>query len=877
MDLSSNPDLFKKNAEVSAVCECLEEMPEVSEVDVSESGLRNSTAVDILRKLLSTDNRISTISLRNSRLDDRFAELFSEAYASLVPGRRSSDLSRLVHIDLRRNSIGPGGGKALGSAFGACGSAIEVLLLGWNSLKSEGARAILSGLAAVKPVSRITRLDLSYNSLSDDLAPDLANFMTGARCLTLVELDLSHNNLQTESAAVMRSILTERNRMHTFSIGFNPLGTPGTAMLIECSRKNAIRTLHIENTTVGGSNAESAFNRAKDVQYCWELAQRVVRSKSVLLMMRSRKRYDVKIHVEYPPQERTLRNRLFKSVAGWLEGRGQGGDDDDDGDEGAGGKNGAGGKDGNSASGDNTNSDSVFHPRIAECESSSFWDSAHVIGAAFEEDWIKLNWHKIKCGKRGIKMSPAEENRVHRSLKSNYNLIKELFCFYSATQSGRAKGNFCMTMHATQAFVSDMKLWPESYPKAQLDLLFVQAATERLKRDEALEKQKRAQYLHANMDDGISLASDTGHINQSSLMKIVGTHHQIKEVHSVREKLKKKKKLKKLKKMKTSGKVQFHSEDGQARDKNGARALTPEERGRAHQKALMQKKNKKKAMATSFGGQKLRRSEFLGFIFRVAVCRFMEHGGMASVEDALAAAIDGHIIPNAFGGVEDLVDKSFLFDRNMFRDEKLYFQEVDQVFRERFVELQAIYARYATCDTVGDSDNYAYKGRFRTGDVMKIEDFVKVIASLDDKALRKSCTRRCINIAFVFSQMLSSADGEDGSQATFVEFLEALARLADMCVGKEVKGLRVPMSLQLTTLLDSLCRGNEKIIKKFQSRMGKVSRKVAAAVSSSRVSWTKEARSSTLDGTMRWLERSKERSKAGDGDAATDAGDGGGT
>ena len=54
-------------------------------------------------------------------------------------------------------------------------------------------------------------------------------------------------------------------------------------------------------------------------------------------------------------------------------------------------------------------------------------------------------------------------------------------------------------------------------------------------------------------------------------------------------------------------------------------------------------------------------------------------------ERAIEMMMEDHVIPNAFKNVADLCDSKYLFDRNMFRDEKLYFIEIDQVFRENYI------------------------------------------------------------------------------------------------------------------------------------------------------------------------------------------------
>jgi hypothetical protein len=113
----------------------------------------------------------------------------------------------------------------LGTTIGECGSALETLLLGWNHIGNKGADEILAGFARVKPVTRISRLDLSMNSLSK--LNNLQSFLSGTRTLTLVALNLSHNQLGPKVAEDLVTALSVRNRVQELKIGFNPLGLIG--------------------------------------------------------------------------------------------------------------------------------------------------------------------------------------------------------------------------------------------------------------------------------------------------------------------------------------------------------------------------------------------------------------------------------------------------------------------------------------------------------------------------------------------------------------------------------------------------------------------------------------------------------------------------
>ncbi len=895
--------------------------PKLRELDLSECDLGTEGGLAAVHLLSpSSLNNLSVLKLANNGLTDSFVEAFVGLYEPWVRERRKKDLNRLVHLDLRRNNIGSQGGILLGHCIANVGTSFEVLLLGWNHVGWEGARAILRGFVQVKPVTRISQLDLSFNRITDHwLYPDnvLQAFLGGTRALTLCKLDLSHNELGQRTAEHLVTALSVRNRIQELKVGFNPLGTIGTARIIEASRQNALRTLLIENTTMtwgskklpeagksdgvdmqggaGDEDDDSAFDPSADVQYIWELAERVKRAKSVLLMMRVRRKYKVQINVEYPPQDREAQNRLFQPVMGWLSGRARRNHGDDTGGKGK-------IKDGDEEGNGDANTDSVFHARIAECESRSFWDSPHVIGAAFEEDYIKINWHKF------LKLSHQDETKMHDCLKSHYVLLKELFHYYAATKSGRAKSGFAIAMNAMHSMVEEMGLWPKGKPRAGLDMMFVQAAVDRHKQVDHLVKKKREKYLHKDFDDNFSLGSGTG-LNSASLTKFVKSRNQIAEVHSVRKKIEREQKAKRgstpvsrNKKKRDKKKASFHKEDpdqvvkrkAQEEHKRQSDKITTMEvkesmkakkrkgkksggsgkgqssmkaaRAAAAAKAKMKRskkeredKEKKGTGGASFGAQTLKRSEFLGFMLRLAVSLFYDSGKCSTVEKAIEMMMEDHVIPNAFKGVSELCDSKFLFDRNMFRDEKLYFIEIDQVFRENYIGLQAIYSKYSSDETAGSADTFAYKGRFKEGDVMSLGDFVKVIQSSDRKDFVKACSRRAMNLSFCFAQMLCSGEDEAASLASFCEFLEALARLSDMCIGTELKGMRIPLSMQLRQLVDSIIRGNQKIVNKFASRMEEHTAAAAKLMTASKTKWSKEARSSSLDMTMAWMARTKKK------------------
>jgi hypothetical protein len=231
--------------------------PQLKHLDLSSCNLCNKGAIEAINLLLpSTENNLSTLKLANNDLGEKFTKKFCQIYKSAVLPRRKADLTRLVHLDLRQNNIGEQGGIMLGNVIGECGSALETLLLGWNHVGSRGADEILAGFVRVKPVTRISCLDLSMNSI--DYLNNLQVFFSGTRMLTLIALNLSHNQLGPKAAEDLVTALSIRNRVQELEIGFNPLGLMGTARIVEACRQNALRTLRIENTIMKTTHLKSS-------------------------------------------------------------------------------------------------------------------------------------------------------------------------------------------------------------------------------------------------------------------------------------------------------------------------------------------------------------------------------------------------------------------------------------------------------------------------------------------------------------------------------------------------------------------------------------------------------------------------------------------
>ena len=150
-------------------------------------------------------------------------------------------------------------------------------------------------------------------------------------------------------------------------------------------------------------------------------------------------------------------------------------------------------------------------------------------------------------------------------------------------------------------------------------------------------------------------------------------------------------------------------------------------------------------------------------------------------------------------------------------------------------------------------------------------EFYQLIKTLENYPAWNLIRMRDIKLAYTFSQMASVKDPDSlGVNSDFVEFLEGIARLADMTYGRGLTGsMQLPLSHKINKLLAQLLQSHDHVIKKFKLRMRTDTQDKVAAVTEGNVGWQKEKKSKMVDQLLKWKTKVVEDAQPDNDTAAT--------
>lgn len=155
----------------------------------------------------------------------------------------------------------------------------------------------------------------------------------------------------------------------------------------------------------------------------------------------------------------------------------------------------------------------------------------------------------------------------------------------------------------------------------------------------------------------------------------------------------------------------------------------------------------------------LMRYEFMECLVRMAVARFRHE--INDVSECLDRLFDEVILPN--------IDPSAVLDPDIFRRDKFYFQAVDEAFKPHAKYLKLVYMKYSLLNPVA--------GKAKFG-LVEWDALIK-----DCKLISDDLTSREMRLAFWWSRMVVIDEVKQRAKfmtLTWVEFLEALGRMAEM-------------------------------------------------------------------------------------------------
>jgi hypothetical protein len=150
-------------------------------------------------------------------------------------------------------------------------------------------------------------------------------------------------------------------------------------------------------------------------------------------------------------------------------------------------------------------------------------------------------------------------------------------------------------------------------------------------------------------------------------------------------------------------------------------------------------------------------------LVRLATDKYLKTGLVSRHSEAVARMLDEHCLP-----------AMKLFDSNRFRYDRYVKEEVDEVFKAYLIILRYLYN--------SNSARHVKPGQKPFMSLAEFQDICTAAGLINERF-----TTREIDIAFNLAMMthVNELDSDHHFQMTFVEFLEALARVAEMSAHPE--------------------------------------------------------------------------------------------
>ncbi|KAL0229119.1 hypothetical protein GEMRC1_013739 [Eukaryota sp. GEM-RC1] len=154
--------------------------------------------------------------------------------------------SRILQIDLSKNSICPEGARMLAEAL-KINSTIECIFLTENSIGTEGTRSLAE---ALKVNSTITHVYLEDNSIGPEGARALAEALKVNS--TVAEIYLDENSIGPEGARALAEALKVNSTITHISLFANSIGPEGARAFAEALKVNSTTTdIYLGDNTIG--------------------------------------------------------------------------------------------------------------------------------------------------------------------------------------------------------------------------------------------------------------------------------------------------------------------------------------------------------------------------------------------------------------------------------------------------------------------------------------------------------------------------------------------------------------------------------------------------------------------------------------------------
>jgi NLR family CARD domain-containing protein 3 len=187
------------------------------------------------------------------------------------------------------------------------------------------------------------------------------------------------------------------------------------------------------------------------------------------------------------------------------------------------------------------------------------------------------------------------------------------------------------------------------------------------------------------------------------------------------------------------------------------------------------------------------RFQFMEILFRIALDKYFKTGICSSPSEAIGYLLDTNIVPN-LGHVS----------ANKWREARYLLASVEKVLKANMIMLKQLYSQFSIRKVKPGQKNF-----------MSLEEFNDMVVK--SEVLNENFTAREIGIAFNLAMMtqVQELDVDRQYQMSFLEFLEAIGRVADL-VAAGKNSLRENIENLLPKFLWLLPLGMQKDIKAIQ-------------------------------------------------------------
>ncbi|XP_065913984.1 protein NLRC5-like isoform X2 [Dysidea avara] len=185
-------------------------------------------------------NELASVIKRNTKLEELYLGGNNLQSSAVVILQDLKNISKITKLDLSDNGMSDTVVHELASVI-ENNTKLEELNLGGNNLQSS---AVVI-LQALKNISNLTTLDLSNNNLSEEVAKDLADVIESNTHLN--ELILSDNNLQSSTVVILQTLVNTSSLLK-LDLSGNKLPETVVNELASVIKSNAnLRELHLAN------------------------------------------------------------------------------------------------------------------------------------------------------------------------------------------------------------------------------------------------------------------------------------------------------------------------------------------------------------------------------------------------------------------------------------------------------------------------------------------------------------------------------------------------------------------------------------------------------------------------------------------------------